>query len=321
MMPDLKIAIIGAGYMAQEHARAFASLPGVRIAGVHGRSRDRAEALAAAHGVQAHDSVDALWQATQADIVVIAVPELAARAVATAAFAHPWLCLLEKPAGYDLADALAIEAAARAAGARAHVAFNRRSYGATRAVAAAIAAESGPRLITVLDQQSMDEARAVNAPEAVVQTWMYANSVHLVDYFTHLGRGAITRVDVTAPWDQQNPGTVMATIGYDSGDLGLYQAVWNGPAPWVVTVGTADARHEMRPLESHSIQPRGQRRATPQPADPLDSDFKPGLHHQAQQAVAAARGQAHSLPTLAQSTRTMRLVAAIYGLAPFDQPI
>ncbi len=162
-MADVKVALIGAGYMAEEHAKAFASLPGVRIAGVHSRSRDRAERLAAAHGAVVADSIPALWAATQADILVVAVPELAARGVCEAAFAHPWLCLLEKPAGYDLDDALAIQAAAEAAGARVHVAFNRRFYGATRGVAAALAADDGPRLITVLDQQSMEEARGQGA--------------------------------------------------------------------------------------------------------------------------------------------------------------
>ncbi len=320
-MADVKVALIGAGYMAEEHAKAFASLPGVRIAGVHSRSRDRAERLAAAHGAVVADSIPALWAATQADILVVAVPELAARGVCEAAFAHPWLCLLEKPAGYDLDDALAIQAAAEAAGARVHVAFNRRFYGATRGVAAALAADDGPRLISVLDQQSMEEARAVKAPEAVVQTWMYANSIHLIDYFTHLGRGAITGVEVTSPWVQAAPGVVLATIRYDSGDLGMYQAVWNGPAPWVVTVGTPAARYEMRPLEKYTVQPRGQRRAVEQPGDPLDSDFKPGLRRQAEAAVAALRGGAQGLPTLADSTRSMRLVAAIYGFRPLTGPL
>ena len=167
----------------------------------------------------------------------------------------------------------------------------------------------------------MEEARAVKAPEAVVQTWMYANSIHLIDYFTHLGRGPITGVEVTAPWDQENPGVVLATIRYASGDIGMYQAVWNGPAPWVVTVGTPSARYEMRPLEKYTIQPRGQRRAVEQEADPLDADFKPGLRHQAEQTLAALRGEENNLPTLASSTRSMRLVAAIYGFQPLTGPL
>ena len=320
-MSDISIAIVGAGYMAQEHARAFASLPGVRIAGIHSRSCDRAEALAATYGATVYDSIDALWQGTKADLVIVAVPELAARRICEAAFAHPWLCLLEKPAGYDLADALAIETAASATGAQVHVAFNRRFYGATQAVMAALAGEASPRLIAVLDQQSMDEARGVNAPEAVVQTWMYANSIHLIDYFTHLGRGAIIDVTVTAPWNQASPGTVLATINYASGDLGMYQAVWNGPAPWIVTVGTAAARYEMRPLEKLSVQPRGQRRAFEQPGVPADITYKPGLHLQAEQALAALRGRPNNLPTLAASTRSMRLVAAIYGFASLPGPL
>jgi predicted dehydrogenase len=161
----------------------------------------------------------------------------------------------------------------------------------------------------------------VKAPEAVVQTWMYANSIHLIDYFTHLGRGAITEVQVTSPWVQETPGVVMATIRYASGDLGMYQAVWNGPAPWVVTVGTPSARYEMRPLEKYTIQPRGQRRAAEQPADPLDSDFKPGLRRQAEAALAALRGEAAGLPTLEESTRSMRLVAAIYGFEALTGPL
>jgi predicted dehydrogenase len=317
MMTEVSIAIVGAGYMAEEHARAFASLPGVRISGIHSRSRARAEALAEKYGAVVYDSVDALWRGTTADILIVAVPELAARGICEAAFAHPWLCLLEKPAGHDLNEALTIEAAAQATGARVHVAFNRRFYGATQAVAAALATNTGPRLITVLDQQSMDEARGVNAPEAVVQTWMYANSIHLIDYFTHLGRGAITGLSVTAPWNQDNPGSVLATIHFDSGDLGLYEAVWNGPGPWAVTVGTEAARFEMRPLEKLSIQPRGQRRAAEQPGSALDTDFKPGLRLLAEHALAALHGQPNALPTIAQSTRSMRLVAAIYGFTPF----
>ena len=42
----LKVAFIGAGYMAEEHMRAFASLSDVTIAGIHSRTRERADKLA-----------------------------------------------------------------------------------------------------------------------------------------------------------------------------------------------------------------------------------------------------------------------------------
>ena len=40
-----KVVTIGAGAMAREHIRAFASLPGVSIAGIHSRTKSRAEGV------------------------------------------------------------------------------------------------------------------------------------------------------------------------------------------------------------------------------------------------------------------------------------
>ena len=55
MSSEVKVAFVGAGYMAEEHMRAFAGLPGVIIAGIHSRTRARAEKLAASHNTQVYD--------------------------------------------------------------------------------------------------------------------------------------------------------------------------------------------------------------------------------------------------------------------------
>ena len=105
-MQKVKVAIIGAGYMAREHIRAFADVPGVAIAGIHSRTRSRAEALANEFGVPGvYDSVSELYERTQANLVVVAVPEMAANSVSRACFEFPWTVLLEKPPGYNLRDA------------------------------------------------------------------------------------------------------------------------------------------------------------------------------------------------------------------------
>jgi len=235
-MKKWKIAIVGAGYMAQEHAKAFASLPNTSIVGVCGRSRTRAEALAAAYGAKVFETVAAMWRDTEADVVVVAVNELSMQEVCKAVFAHPWTCLLEKPVGIDLFEAESIQAMARRAGSQAFVALNRRSYAATRQALAELAGDDSPRLISVLDQQDMDSARAGGQPEDVVRNYMYANSIHLVDYLNVFGRGEIVAVDPVLRWSADKPGFVVASVRYSSGDTALYQAVWDGPGPWAVTV-------------------------------------------------------------------------------------
>jgi predicted dehydrogenase len=309
-----RVAVVGAGYMAREHVRAFASLPSVEIAGVCSRTRSRAEALAATCGAAVYDTVDAIYEATRADAVVVAVNELSMPDVCAAVFRYPWLCFLEKPVGVDIAAARSILENARAARVRAYVALNRRSYSSTRQALQALNRDDGPRLISLLDQEDMQAARAFGQPDVVVRNYMYANSIHIVDYFSVFGRGAIVSVEPIVPWTAENPGYVVAAVGFSSGDRGIYQAVWNGPGPWSATITNPQVRAEMQPLEKLRIQRRGERRFDEVATDPIDAEFKPGLRYQAEQVLAALEGKPAALATLDDATRSMSLCAYIYGL-------
>jgi len=308
------VAFVGAGNMAREHARALADIDGVKLAGVYSRTPERGRKLGADFGMPAFDSIAALHAATQADLVVIAVSELSAGEVTAECFAYPWTCLIEKPAGHDLPAAEAIAAAARAQHRQAYVALNRRHYSSTRAVVNALANDEGARFIHVQDQEDPRAALAVGRPKAVCDNWMYANSIHLIDLFAVLGRGHITGVQVVQPWRPDDPSVVIARISYDSGDIGLYQAVWNRPGPWAVAVTTASVRWEMRPIEDAAFQPYGQRKLEPVARSDWDTKFKPGLRAQAELAVRAARNEAApELPTLDDALASMRLTRDIYS--------
>lgn len=309
-----KVAIVGAGYMSREHIRAFQDVPGVEITGIHSRTRARAEALAVEfHIPNICDSIAELHEKTRADMVVISVPELSVNEVCCASFEYPWAALIEKPAGYNVADAEAIEAAARAKSRRAYVALNRRHYSSTQSVLQDIATNPEPRFIHVQDQEDMIAALKAGQPKLVVENWMYANSIHMIDYFSMLGRGKVTEVEPFVRWTPDNPGFVAAKILFDSGDIGLYQAVWNAPGPWTVAVTTHSKRWEMRPMEQAAFQLYGLRKLEPVVPHEWDQQFKPGLRRQAELAVKAAMGETvPELPTLEDALVSMRLTQAIY---------
>lgn len=315
-MKKWKVAIVGAGYMAQEHAKALSSIDAVELVGVCGRTRRRAEALAAAHGVPAYQSVAKMFADTKADAVVVAVNELSMPDVCAECFEFPWVCLLEKPVGVDLATARRIRDQGRHADVRAFVALNRRSYSAARQALRELECDDSPRLISVLDQESQDAARAAGQPEEVVRNWMYANSIHLIDYFSFMARGDVVSIEHGARWTPGAPRFVAATIGFSSGDVGVYQAVWNAPGPWSVTITNSNVRLEMRPVERLAIQRLGERRLTDIEPEVIDTEYKPGLRYQAEQLIAILEGRKTSLATLDDSMRSMELCAQIYGLAP-----
>lgn len=312
-MLDISIAMIGAGYMAREHLRAFEGLPGVRLAGIASRTHERAEQLGKEFSIPAYPSIQALYEATQADLVVVTVPELSMAAVASQCFAHQWSVLLEKPAGYNLADATSIRNAAR--GRSVYVAFNRRAYSSTREALKALENVDAPRFIKVVDQQDQEAAmRDHGQPKLVAENYMFANSIHVIDYFRVFGRGKITDVTPVIAWNPKRPGVVVAKVNFDSGDVGLYEGIWNGPGPWSLTITTPHKRLELRPLEQGSLQLRETRMQIPLEISQDDTVFKPGLRWQAIQATAAVRGQMHSLATIDDSWESMKLVADIFGM-------
>lgn len=309
----VKIAVVGAGYMAGEHIKAFSDTLEVSILGIHSRTRARAETLAKTHGIpQVYDSIEALYAGTQADLVIIAVPELSVNAVCKAAFNHPWQALIEKPVGYNLQDAQDIAAAADQAGRKAYVALNRRHYFSTRAVVQELEGVEGLRLVQVFDQENPIAALEGGQPPLVVENWMYANSIHIIDYLCVFCRGEVTSIDHVIKWDPKEPRFVLTKVQYSSGDIGVYHAIWNGPGPWAVTVTTQAKRWEMRPLEQAASQVYKSRKSDPLPVHEWDTKFKAGLRLQAEETVKALRGEKNALPTLADGIETMKLVSRIY---------
>jgi predicted dehydrogenase len=192
------------------------------------------------------------------------------------------------------------------------VGLNRRFLSSTRAVLDDLAGSDSRRYIRVLDQQSLAEAQALGHPEPVVQNYMYANSIHVVDYLSLLGRGPVESVERVLPWDPRDPGVVLATIRFESGDVGVYEGIWNGPGPWAVMLVTEEKRWELRPLEQAAFQLPSERQLVSVPSHDWDREFKPGLRLQAEHAVAATRGERCEIPTIGESLRTMRLIEAIF---------
>jgi predicted dehydrogenase len=309
---SLRVAMIGAGGMIREHIKAFQDVKGVEVVGIWNRTSDKAAALAEEFGIPcvATDIAD-LYRRTKADLVVLAVYETAINATMKQALAHGWAIMMEKPVGLDLADAEDIAAAAR--GARVFVGLNRRTLSSTQAVLADLADDPGPRFVHVQDQQSLDVARSIGHAPAVVDNWMYANSIHLVDYIPALGRGRIVDVVPIVRWNPQNPSIVLAKIGFDSGDVALYEGIWNGPGPWACTVSTPRRRWELRPLEKAVFQNAGERKQNLVEPHLWDTDFKPGFRLQAERVVEALVSGREGATTLDQAMTTMRLVRDIFA--------
>lgn len=299
--------------MAREHIRAFSDLMNVTLSGIYSRTRSRAEVLAQEYSIEkVYDNLEELYEGTRADLVVITVFETAMLSVCMEALKYPWTILLEKPPGYDCIQTQSILQVAHQNKRRVYVALNRRLLSSTRTAIADLALNPSPRFIHVQDQQSLKEAKAFGHPDIVIDKWMYANSIHLIDYLRLFGRGKIETIQPIVPWNSEKPGIVLSLIKYSSGDLGIYEGIWNGPGPWAVSITTPEKRWEMRPLESATYQNNGDRQVHSVEIHKWDLLFKPGFRLQAQEAVKGAMGEETLCTTIDEAYETMCLIEGIF---------
>lgn len=315
MKKNIKVALVGAGYMAKEHLRAFREIESVTFTGITSRTMDKCTILAKEFGIQKIcNSIDELWKSAEPDVLIVTVPELSARSVCLQAFQFPWKILMEKPAGYDLKDSQAICDAAKAKNRDVFVALNRRYYSSSTQLLAQLDQEKGSRLIRINDQEDARAALKAGQPELVVNNWMYANSIHLIDLFRFYGRGEVTKVENMIPWKGIDSDYVASKISFSSGDIGLYTAVWNRPSPWSVTICSEGKYFEQKPIEALGVQVYGSRKLEPVAIHDWDLNFKPGLRFMAEDVINFLHGKANHLVPLAESHKSMELVSKIYDL-------
>ncbi|WED41910.1 Gfo/Idh/MocA family protein [Legionella cardiaca] len=315
-MNGLNVAVIGAGKMGREHIKAFQAIKGIKVTGLFSRTKATAEQLAKEYNIPlVADSISELYEKSAADLVIVAVPELQANQIAKACFQYNWNILLEKPAGYDLLDANDIAEAARQAKGQVFVALNRRFYSSSLTILDDLNANrDAKRYIHIQDQQSFAEARACLHPEEVVQKFMYANSIHVIDLIRCFARGEVINVHSVLPWQKEKSQVVVSFIEFDSGDKALYECIWQGPGPWTCSVSTPNRRWSMQPLEKARFQNANERISHEVEMDVIDQQYKAGFYRQAQEVCKAIQGEKSQAITIEQSLKTMELINKIYGV-------
>lgn len=140
----LRCGVVGVGRMGQHHARVYAEMPGCELVGVVDDRRARCEEIAERHGCRAYGSIDEMIEAG-VDVVNIAVPTTAHRAMTEPLLEAGVACLVEKPLAGNVAEAGAIKELAERRGSILMVGHIERFNPIVRALQQATA--EGPRVV------------------------------------------------------------------------------------------------------------------------------------------------------------------------------
>jgi predicted dehydrogenase len=132
----VRLAIIGAGGMANTHARNFKSIAGVELVAAVEPVAERREAFCQTHGIPAgFGDVGELLSGLDVDAVAVVTPDTFHAPVSIACLRAGKHVLCEKPLALSYADARRMVAAARKAGVRNMINFSYRNWPVLPAVA------------------------------------------------------------------------------------------------------------------------------------------------------------------------------------------
>lgn len=234
-MTDLRIGLVGCGFMGSLHAATVAQSPGAELAAVFDTNLQSAQRAAEASGAAVAESLEDLIGGYQLDGVVIATPDaLHLEPVLEAARAGLGI-LVEKPLASGVGEARKMVAACEEAGVVlmvGHILRFETAYANLR-----LAAKEGVigRIVNVFARRHAmrSEAERFEGAGHVVDylavhdfdilAWLHGRSPALV--FASAARGPITE-----RWG--TPDVVVATLEYDDGSFAVVESGWTLPEAW-----------------------------------------------------------------------------------------
>ena len=310
---NTRIAIVGSGYMAEEYLKASEALDNFDVVAIYSRNRKTSSNLAIAFDIP--NVVEQLQDLSELDLhfLIICVPELETPKIIEGAAPLNLPMLVEKPIGHTFEIAKSIESLAVEKGIPLFAALNRRFYSSSIQVFEELENSQLPRFIQVTDQENTIAALASGQPSEVVENWMFANSIHIIDFIARAGRGKPTVFNKRTIYLTELSYIKKAEISFSSGDTASYTCYWNAPAGWSVNISTAEKSWQLAPLENARSRNLVDRQYLEFEVDPLDSFYKPGLVRLLRDVQKFSSGSSHALTPISEANRTMELIEMIYS--------
>lgn len=134
-MQELQVGFLGAGWIAQQHAKAVHTVPGAKVAAICNRHVERARDLNDKHlagAARCYSDFAAMLDSEKLDVLYVCLPPGAHNGEVEAAANRGIHLALEKPIALTMEGAGSMAAAIKKAGVKCQIGFNMRHYAPVR---------------------------------------------------------------------------------------------------------------------------------------------------------------------------------------------
>jgi len=261
-LPSLKLALIGAGYAAEEHLKAIDIIDGLEVNLIYSRTLQKANSLSEKFSIKSVVSElgSFLSSAKELDGILIAVSPENMFEICKTLIPLKIPLFIEKPPALSLREIEELAENSLEFQTLNMVGFNRRFYSIFHKGLKKIKEHGGLIAINIEGHERFWKYQETLSHE-VMNSWIYANSSHTID-FIDLFAGELQDLYVNSS-SIQNGIKDQFSVSFKSKDgiIGNYSSYWLSPGGWSVSLYGKGVSVIFRPLEKGIW---------------IDSDFK---HH------------------------------------------
>ncbi len=307
MKKKFKIAIIGAGYMAEEYLKVF-SKKKIILEAIYSRTITKSEILRKKYKIKKiYKSLNDFKKDNVINALIITVNPESLQRLLNSLDIFKYRILCEKPVGINFEQTKKI--ISKVKNKHFYVALNRRFYTSNIKAYNLLNKNKGKRLISIRDQELQNsKSKLYN------KNLMYWNSVHLIDYINIYARGKLVKIKRLKKFNDNKFSENISRLIFSSQDEVLYHCNWNSPGPWSINIIRKNDSVEMKPLENLVQEKlvKGKRIRINHNKSKVDTKFKPGLLYQVNDYLKMLNDKKHKLVKLNDYFNTVKLIKKLY---------
>ena len=246
-MYKLKIGIIGAGNIAEEHLKVLKNINDFSVFGIVSRTQKKAKKLSKKFGIKkVFNSIDQMMKSGHLDGVLILVSANSSFKVAKKVIPYQVPFFLEKPPGLSFYETKKLYNLTKKYITKNMIGLNRRFYSVFDQGMKIIRKHGKLLGVLIEGHERFWKIRVKN--RKIFKRWIYANNIHVLDLF-RLFAGNTKKIYSIKNTLPNNNNQYSSTIKFKNGVVGTYLSHWFSPDGWSVTLYGNKVTVRFKPLE------------------------------------------------------------------------
>jgi len=309
MKKKINLFFFGAGNIITEHIQAAKKFKEFRLYGIKSRTFSKANSLKKKYKIHNcfKDYKDIEIPKNQISVAIVGVSIENTYEVYKKIYNLFDVCLMEKPLGYNLDQAKKINELSKKSDTKIFVALNRRFFFSTQELLKKITKEKSKRIVNIVDTQN-PKLCSNRFPYKIIKNWIFANSIHMIDYINIICRGQIKKIENI--YGKKDNVKVLKIL-FTSNDICFYSQYWNLPGPWSVSISNNKGFYKLEPLEELSFRETDHISFQKVKRHKLDLIFKPGFYNMYRNLSLFVQRKKNNLVDIQKSLNLMKIIDKI----------